>query len=70
MQQPFSPAPPPAPRQPSGAFERLMQSITAMSALAILFVMLFPLLLCVGIGAFCVLTGVVAGHVPTPTPLP
>lgn len=60
MQQPWSPAPPPPstpPPPPSGVFERLMQSITAMSALGILFLMLFPLLACIGLFVLCVLTG-------------
>ncbi len=63
-QQPYYQPPyqqPPPPRPPSNAFERLMLTITGMSALAILFILVFPLILCIGIGAFCLLLGVGAG---------
>ncbi len=72
-QQPYYQPPyqqPPPPRPPSNAFERLMLTITGMSALAILFILVFPLLLCLGIGAFCILGGIGAGLAGSVTPTP
>jgi hypothetical protein len=60
--------PPAEPRR--SAFETLMLTITGMSALAILAIIVIPLILCVGLSAFCLLAGIGASHVPTPTPFP
>ncbi len=72
-QQPYYQPPyqqPPPPRPPSNAFERLMLTITGMSALAILFILVFPLIVCVGIGAFCILAGVGASLTADATATP
>ncbi|MGN6812077.1 MAG: hypothetical protein ACTHMP_14500 [Thermomicrobiales bacterium] len=64
MYEPQQPAKP-----PSNVFEKFMLTITGMSALAILFLMLLPVLACIGIGALCLLSGIGASHgFPTPTP--
>lgn len=68
QQPPFAPAPPPQ-RPPSNAFERFMLTITGMSALAILFILVMPFILCLGIAGVCLLSGIGASHgFPTPTP--
>ena len=72
QQSPYQPPyqQPPPPRPPSNAFEQLMLAITGMSALAILFILVFPLILCVGIGMFCLLGGIGAGLAGSATATP